>query len=93
MSEMDRIKIAKRATAEGCLAAAQGLPLHSVADAARSLGGDCWEQGWEYVTELLKGSEIHTLRQENAELRAQLARAKELQSWSAGVLEYLDCVS
>jgi hypothetical protein len=36
----------------GCLAAAMGEPLHTVADsgfAARSYEGDAWEQGWEFI--------------------------------------------
>lgn len=51
-NDKERIALAQRATAEGCLAAARGEPLHYVAKTryrARSIGGDAWEAGWEYI--------------------------------------------
>jgi hypothetical protein len=47
-----RILKIKRATCQGCLAAAMGKPLHTVADSgypSRSYCGDAWEQGWEFI--------------------------------------------
>jgi hypothetical protein len=50
--QKERIAKIKRATCQGCLAAALGLPLHAVAEsgyAPRSYCGDAWEAGWEYI--------------------------------------------
>lgn len=50
--QKERIRKIKSATAEGCLAAAMGRPLHSIAETRhkpRSYEGDAWEAGWEYI--------------------------------------------
>ncbi len=50
--QKQRIRKIKVATAQGCLAAALGQPLHTVADsghAPRSYEGDAWEHGWEFI--------------------------------------------
>lgn len=70
--ERRRINRIKTATCLGCLAAAMGEPLHSVADTRytpRSYEGDAWEDGWEFI----HGSALEV---EAAELRRQTERLK-----------------
>lgn len=52
--ESDRMRRAVIATCKGCLAAALGEPLHAVAKSGyqpRTLEGDSWENGWQFVAE------------------------------------------
>jgi hypothetical protein len=73
--ERERIRKIKRATCEGCLAAAMGLPLHTVAEsgyAARSYCGDAWEQGWEFMNGSATWQSLSESRKECERLRQVL---------------------
>lgn len=84
----ERLQAVKIATCQGAMAAALGKPLHTVSQsgyAARSLNGDAWEQGWQYVAESAEGQRLAgqltaaTQRAETAE-RAWIDKAEEVSS-------------
>jgi hypothetical protein len=91
-----RILKIKRATCQGCLAAAMGKPLHTVADSgypSRSYCGDAWEQGWEYINGSATWQEHAALEASHAALQAKLdavaeaARKASDRYWNGGLLE------
>jgi len=79
--QRERIRKIKTATCQGCLAAAIGEPLHTVAESgynARSYCGDAWEAGWEFINgsatfQSHKATALAQLR----ELEGEVARLRE----------------